>query len=97
MIGGSRFMPGFLIESAQPCAVAVAASTTVPVRHRLDLTRREIEVLRSLATGNTNKQIAQCLSIEEVTVKLHLRRAYSKLAVRNRVGAVRAVLEGVLD
>ena len=96
MIGGSRFMPGFLIESAPSCAVT-AASTTVAERHRLDLTRREVEVLRSLATGNTNKQIAQCLSIEEVTVKLHLRRAYSKLAVRNRVEAVRAVLEGVLD
>ena len=97
MIGGSRFMPGFLIESAQPCADTVTASTTVVDRHRLGFTPREVEVLRSLATGKTNKEIAHVLCIEEVTVKLHLRRVYSKLAVSNRVGAVRAVLEGVLD
>ena len=99
MIGGSRFMPEFLIESTwcEPQPRAAEASTAGPGRHRLGLTPREIDVLRSLATGKTNKQIALELGIEEVTVKLHLRRAFSKLAVRNRVSAVREVLGGVLD
>lgn len=52
--------------------------------------------MRALASGQTNKQIARELAIEEVTVKLHLRRSYAKLSVRNRIEAVRAVFDGAL-
>ena len=99
MISGSRFTPGFLVDSpgCEPLIRPAAVSTTAAEDNRLGLTRREIDVLRSLAKGNTNKQIAFQLGIEEVTVKLHLRHAYSKLAVHNRVGAVRLVLDGALD
>ena len=98
MIGGGRFLPDCLIESPPPPAPAQGSALTGPAsRQKFGLTRREVEVLRSLATGQTNKQIARALNIEEVTVKLHLRRGYAKLRVRNRIEAVRAVFDGALD
>jgi LuxR family transcriptional regulator, maltose regulon positive regulatory protein len=51
------------------------------------LTRREREVLRLLAEGLSNKEIAGTLFISEFTVKLHLRHIYAKLGVRNRMEA----------
>lgn len=100
MTGGGRFLPEFLVEASWqglPAGLPDGAPIVVPGRQKYGLTRREVEVLRSLATGHTNKQIARELSIEEVTVKLHLRRGYAKLQVRNRIEAVRAVFEGALD
>ena len=51
------------------------------------LTRREREVLRLVAGGLSNKDVATELFISEFTVKLHLRHIYGKLGVRNRVEA----------
>jgi DNA-binding NarL/FixJ family response regulator len=95
MAGGGQFLPPFPIDSE--AGSPPAGRVTAPGCHRLGLTRREVEVLRALADGSTNKQIARTLCIEEVTVKLHLRRGYAKLAVRNRIEAVRAIFQGVLD
>jgi len=98
MIGGGRFLPDCLAAAPlSPAARANDAPIVLPGRLKFGLTRREAEVLRCLATGQTNKQIARDLRIEEVTVKLHLRRCYIKLGVRNRIEAVRAVLVGTLD
>ncbi len=44
-----------------------------------DLTPHEIEVLRQLALGQPNKEIADTLSISEETVKTHISHAFSKL------------------
>jgi two-component system nitrate/nitrite response regulator NarP len=52
------------------------------------LTKREVEVLSSLATGRTNKEIAQELSVSSNTVKFHVRNLYQKLNVKNRFQAV---------
>ncbi|MCV6620261.1 MAG: LuxR C-terminal-related transcriptional regulator [Cellvibrionaceae bacterium] len=49
---------------------------------------RELEVLRSLADGNVNKQIARQLDMTENTVKYHLKRIYKKLGVDKRLAAV---------
>lgn len=51
------------------------------------LTPREAEVLTLLAAGNANKEIARALSLQEITVKLHVRNIFRKLGVRNRVEA----------
>jgi DNA-binding NarL/FixJ family response regulator len=52
------------------------------------LTSREIDVLRLIATGNANKQIADQLSIGEATVKSHVTNILSKLGANDRAHAV---------
>jgi DNA-binding CsgD family transcriptional regulator len=51
------------------------------------LTKREIEVLRYISQGKTNKEIASKLFISEHTVRTHLNRIYKKLGVDSRVEA----------
>ncbi len=61
------------------------------------LTPRELAVLRRLATGAPNKEIAAALSISENTVESHLRSIYAKLEVRSRTEALRRATEwGIL-
>ena len=62
------------------------------------LTSREIDVLREVAGGNTNAEIAERLHIGEATVKTHLIHIYDKLAVSDRAAAVaRAYEKGFLS
>lgn len=63
-----------------------------------DLSPREAEVLRLVAEGATNREIAESLFISEHTAKAYLRRLLAKLKVRNRQQAAAvAVREGILD
>jgi two-component system NarL family response regulator len=55
-----------------------------------ELTRRESEVLRLLATGRTNKEIGRDLFVSETTVKTHLKSLFAKLHVLSRTEAVAA-------
>ena len=52
------------------------------------LTERELEVLRAVATGLTNGEIAKELHLSESTVKTHVGRAFAKIGARDRVQAV---------
>ena len=52
-----------------------------------DLTVRELEILRLVASGNSNRGIAQRLWVTEQTVKFHLSNVYRKLGVANRTEA----------
>lgn len=54
------------------------------------LSARELEVLRLVAAGSTNREAARLLFISEATVKTHLLHIYEKLAVRDRASAVAA-------
>ncbi|MGW0740932.1 response regulator transcription factor [Streptomyces sp. NPDC002817] len=54
----------------------------------VDLTGREVEVVRLAAEGLSNRAIAQALFLSEATVKTHLVRVYRKLKVENRAAAV---------
>ena len=60
------------------------------------LTPRQYDVLEALARGRSNRQIAEDLGIEEITVKVHISAILRKLHVKNRLQAVvvsRAYLE----
>ena len=62
------------------------------------LTDREIEVLRKVATGTSNKIIASQLSLSEATVKCHMKSILSKLGANDRTHAVTiAMKRGFLD
>jgi NarL family two-component system response regulator LiaR len=52
------------------------------------LTKREVEVLRLIARGGSNQQIAEVLFITERTVKYHTRNIYAKLNVSSRAQAI---------
>jgi DNA-binding NarL/FixJ family response regulator len=63
-----------------------------------DLTRRELEILRLVAEGHSNADVAKMLWVTEQTVKFHLSNIYRKLAVGNRTEASRwAQVHGLLS
>ena len=51
------------------------------------LTRREAEVLRLVASGLTNRQIAEQLVLSVHTIERHLDNSYAKISARNRAEA----------
>ena len=74
----SAWIDTTLSEPAHP-AIATFVET---------LSRREIDVLRLMADGQSNQEIAQVLVVALNTVKMHVKHIYRKLGVRNRVQAV---------
>jgi len=65
---------------------------------RTILTSRELEVLRHITNGETNKVIARHLGISDGTVKLHVKSILKKLNIHSRVAAaVIAIEEGLAD
>jgi DNA-binding CsgD family transcriptional regulator len=60
---------------------------------RLPLSTRELEVLRLVADGATDAQVARRLGLQTATVSKHLTRIYARLEVPNRAAAVRRLTE----
>ena len=76
--------------------IATAAPATVP-REGAALTPRELDVLRLVAQGLGNKEIAADLDVSTHTVKYHLASVLAKLGVRSRTEAVsRGIRTGLL-
>jgi len=68
--------------------------------HHIDdsLTEREMEVLREVAAGNSNKIVADHLKISEQTVKTHMKIILAKLAANDRTHAVTIALKrGIIE
>lgn len=60
-------------------------------RHRIELTHREEQIIREVALGLTNREVAEKLRLSEKTVKYYMTNVMQKLHARNRVEAVTAV------
>ncbi|MBV9580144.1 MAG: response regulator transcription factor [Chloroflexi bacterium] len=76
-----------LIERTLAGAGATGAHAVAP-GYPDGLTQREAEVLREIAAGYSNREIAERLSISEATVKTHVNNIFSKVGVRDRAQAV---------
>jgi DNA-binding NarL/FixJ family response regulator len=57
------------------------------------LSQREVQVLRLLATGRTNRDIAEALFISDKTVARHVSNIFDKLSVSSRSGATAAAYQ----
>jgi DNA-binding NarL/FixJ family response regulator len=73
-----------------PAAVAGRLAEFTP---RVDLTPREVEVLRLAAKGLRNREIARVLGRTEETVKVHLKHIMAKLDVEDRTEAVTLAMQ----
>lgn len=96
-----------VMDGGSPLSAGVARTVLQLVRHldggrsraneRLDLSERELEVLRCLVQGMPYKQVATALGISIHTVRNHIRNIYAKLQVNSVAAAVsRALRDGVV-
>lgn len=79
----------------------IEAHVTRPLSQRrpevlVELTDRELDVLRAMAAGGSNAEIARQLFLGQATVKTHVNRIFRKLGVRDRAQAVIAAYESGL-
>jgi DNA-binding NarL/FixJ family response regulator len=104
---------GYLLKNMEPMEIldvirrVHAGKTRVPpevaahlAEHMSDeeLTAREVEVLRTLAGGNRNRDIAGLLFISEETVKVHIKHIMDKLSAKDRTQAIAiAVHRGIIE
>ncbi len=94
VMSGERVMAGRV--ATRVLDMLTGAST--PKEFYDGLTGREIEILKLIATGKPNKQIAYSLKISEKTVRNHISHIYEKLEIYDRSQAVLyAVRKGLVD
>ncbi|MGA3234877.1 MAG: response regulator transcription factor [Bryobacteraceae bacterium] len=104
---------GYLLKNMPPSELAEAIRQVYKGKKRVppevaahlaehmsdeDLTAREIEVLRKVAGGNRNRDIAELLFISEETVKVHIKHIMDKLGAKDRTQAIAiAVRRGIIE
>ena len=86
------------IEGGAPMSPQIASKTlqlvrgerteTIPEKNDFELTRRELEILHRIASGDTYQQIADKLFISPKTVRKHIENIYIKLQVHNKIEAL---------
>ena len=84
-----------LDPDAVACVLAAAGRRPAPSRRRrpADLTDREVEVLRLLARGSSNRDVAARLVISPKTVGRHVENLYRKIGVSSRAAAAVFAME----
>ena len=82
-------MTGKLVAAYQAAAAGAPADAPPPAPSNAlsSLSPRELEILRGIAAGASNKEIARILAIAEATVKIHVQHILRKLDVSSRVHA----------
>ncbi|MFG1930050.1 HD domain-containing phosphohydrolase [Mycobacterium sp. NPDC048908] len=89
-----RVNDGELDVVAADAVLQAAGHASAKSKPRPDgLTAREVDVLRLVAQGASNKEIAAKLVISEKTARNHVERTYAKIGVSNRIGASMYALE----
>ena len=109
-LGASAFISKSIDPAELPSALTAAYEKKVsepigraepgqlPAVREAGLTDRELEILRALGEGHSNREIAKLLWLAEQTVKFHLTNIYRKLCVGSRTEAVHwAYRHGLLD
>ena len=87
VLAGEKFIPSDLYPNR------ILSENQESVNPLQRLTGRQREVISRLLDGFTNKEIARDLQIQEITVKIHVRRIYEKLGAKNRAQAVKIALD----
>jgi DNA-binding NarL/FixJ family response regulator len=85
VLSGGRYVPEQMIQETDKSQRGQVAVFNV-------LTPRELDVMRQLVKGMSNKEIGRELGLSEVTVGLRLRPIYRKLGVKSRAQAIRLAL-----
>ena len=94
VVAGERVMAGAVANRV----LEMLTGGTTPKEFYDGLTAREVEILKLLATGMANKQIAYKLKISEKTVRNHVSNMYEKLDIYDRAQAVLyAVRKGLVE
>jgi DNA-binding NarL/FixJ family response regulator len=99
---GRMMTPEQALAAEEPAAIPSASITvgqssaplaTSPITNPDRLTAREVEVLRLVAQGMTNEQVAEQLVISPRTVNTHLTAIYGKIGISSRSAATRYAIE----
>lgn len=95
MLSGQRYIPGEIMDAIQHKSTATRLPLGLEENPDLfnRLTDREREVLKLLIEGKSNKVIAIALGVQEVTIKLHIRKLLRKLRVENRTQAAAVAIQ----
>jgi DNA-binding NarL/FixJ family response regulator len=94
VMAGERVMAGPIANRV----LEMLTGTSTPKEYYDGLTPRELEILRLLAAGAANKEIAYKLEISEKTVRNHISKMYEKLHIYDRAHAVLyAVRKGLIE
>jgi len=95
--GGTMVHPALTARAESELAKRAAPVPAAPCLDEADLTGREREVLRLVAGGYSNREIAKALFVAEGTVKNHVSNILTKMGVRDRTRAVlKAAERGLL-
>lgn len=88
IVDGEKYIHSFALSEVNDAGhVSPAADKNLP-----HFSQREQEIVNCLLDGNSNKEIARRLDIQEMTIKTHLRNIYRKLGAQNRADAVSRIL-----
>lgn len=95
---GLSLLPPTLATRVLNEFAAISKQQEQKLKHYTQLTSREREVLKLIAQGLSNKEIAKELFISDKTVKNHLSNIFAKLQINDRTkAAILAVKEGLID
>jgi DNA-binding CsgD family transcriptional regulator len=94
VLDGERYVPSVLLEPECAAAPGIANENAPEgggdaAAALATLSERELDVLRLLARGKSNKEVARDLDLQEATVKTHVTAVFRKLGVSNRTEAAR--------